>query len=218
MSNLEQAARQSLDLCERIRDGREVWGQHELRAVCETLRIALAKQARPVGWMGWMAAVPADLVSDAEYIRIFDAARNGSDRPSGKLRGIRAVIAAYELATPRQAEPVCRADGRCQYAIDRGVEDLGHCPKGKCVMPKGEEQAEPVDLTKPNLAHALENCRLYAARHRAERWAEVILRFCATAGHTGNPLRTEQAEPVASEPLVGNSVMPPGGDAGSPII
>ena len=28
----------------------------------------------------------------------------------------------------------------------------------------------------------------------------------------------EQAEPVASKPLVGNSVMPPGGDAGSPII
>lgn len=31
----------------------------------------------------------------------------------------------------------CRHDGRCQYAIDSGVEGLGHCPRGKCVMPEG---------------------------------------------------------------------------------
>jgi hypothetical protein len=29
----------------------------------------------------------------------------------------------------------CRHDDRCQYAIDSGAEDLGHCPRGKCVMP-----------------------------------------------------------------------------------
>ena len=27
----------------------------------------------------------------------------------------------------------CRKDGRCQYAIDHGAEELGHCPPGKCV-------------------------------------------------------------------------------------
>ena len=32
----------------------------------------------------------------------------------------------------------CRDDGRCQYAIDSGAEGLGHCPKGKCVMPEQE--------------------------------------------------------------------------------
>lgn len=31
----------------------------------------------------------------------------------------------------------CRHDGRCQYAIDSGAEGLGHCPRGKCVMPEG---------------------------------------------------------------------------------
>lgn len=36
---------------------------------------------------------------------------------------------------------------------------------------------------------ALENCRLYAARHRSEEWAKAILRFCAEAGVTGSPLR-----------------------------
>jgi len=29
----------------------------------------------------------------------------------------------------------CRTDGRCQYAIEHGAEGMGHCPKGKCVMP-----------------------------------------------------------------------------------
>lgn len=33
------------------------------------------------------------------------------------------------------AEP-CRDDGRCQYAIDHGAEGLGHCPEGKCCMPR----------------------------------------------------------------------------------
>lgn len=34
-----------------------------------------------------------------------------------------------------EGQPQCRPDGRCQYAIDHGAEDLGHCPQGKCVMP-----------------------------------------------------------------------------------
>ena len=42
-----------------------------------------------------------------------------------------------------QPEQVCRDDGRCQYAIDSGAEGMGHCPKGKCVMPAQPEQ-EPV--------------------------------------------------------------------------
>jgi len=34
-------------------------------------------------------------------------------------------------------EPLlCREDGRCQYAIDRGAEGMGHCPEGKCCMPR----------------------------------------------------------------------------------
>lgn len=47
----------------------------------------------------------------------------------------------------------------------------------------------------------LENCRLFAARHRKEEWAQTILRFCKEAGVTGSPLRTEPAapEPPAAE-------------------
>lgn len=46
---------------------------------------------------------------------------------------------------------------------------------------------------------ALENCRLYAARHRKEDWAATILRFCADGGATGSPLR--EAAPTVVEPV-----------------
>lgn len=41
------------------------------------------------------------LVSDKEYLRLFERARNGSDRPAGILRGVRACIAAYEMAAQK---------------------------------------------------------------------------------------------------------------------
>jgi hypothetical protein len=40
--------------------------------------------------------------------------------------------------TQPMVEPICRTDGRCQYAIDSGAEAEGRCPKGKCVMPEGD--------------------------------------------------------------------------------
>jgi len=38
--------------------------------------------------------------------------------------------------------PLCRNDGRCQYAIDHGAEGMGHCPPGKCCMPNVEFSGE----------------------------------------------------------------------------
>ena len=59
--------------------------------------------------------------------------------PVDPLRGLIAD-AIDELTQPAQQQ--CRTDGRCQYAIDSGAEGMGHCPKGKCVMPV--QQQEPV--------------------------------------------------------------------------
>lgn len=53
-----------------------------------------AQQAEPPAWNA--------LVSDREYLRLFDEARHGSTGGFGVLRGIRACIAAYEAATPAQ--------------------------------------------------------------------------------------------------------------------
>lgn len=47
-----------------------------------------------------------------------------------------------ELVGEQPAQQECRTDGRCQYAIDSGAEGMGHCPKGKCIMPA--QQQEPV--------------------------------------------------------------------------
>ena len=45
-------------------------------------------------------------------------------------------ITVFLAAAPEApAQAPCRNDGRCQYAIDHGAEDLGHCPAGKCAMP-----------------------------------------------------------------------------------
>jgi hypothetical protein len=40
-----------------------------------------------------------------------------------------------------RSNAVCRSDGKCQYAIDHDAEKLGHCPTGKCVMPRQAETA-----------------------------------------------------------------------------
>lgn len=46
------------------------------------------------------------------------------------------VVDPSDIEQPAQQ---CRTDGRCQYAIDSGAEGMGHCPKGKCVMPAQQE-------------------------------------------------------------------------------
>lgn len=72
------------------------------RAYARAVLAALPLQAAP------------SLISDQQYIDMFMAAMNGSNKPSGYLRGIRRVIAAYEAAAvplqAAQAEPsVCSA-------------------------------------------------------------------------------------------------------------
>lgn len=39
---------------------------------------------------------------------------------------------------------------------------------------------------------ALENVRLFAARHRADDWAKTVLRFCSEAGVKGSPSRSDE--------------------------
>ena len=60
------------------------------------------------------------------------------------------------------------------------------------------------EAAQPSL-QALENCRLYAARHRKEGWAKDILRLCADGGAISSPLRAvsegEAARPDILERL-----------------
>jgi hypothetical protein len=56
-------------------------------------------------------------------------------------------------------------------------------------------------------AQQLEECRLYAARHRKEEWAQTILRFCGEAGVTGSPLRAAPAQPAEDPRMMSNPMI-----------
>jgi hypothetical protein len=63
--------------------------------------------------------------------------------------------------------------------------------------------AQDVTATEWNeMRDAMENCRLYAARHRKEEWARTILDFCKEAGVTGSPLRAAPAQPKLGDDLL----------------
>ena len=53
---------------------------------------------------------------------------------SDRIRAVPDALAKIDAAPTGKT---CRADGRCQYAIDHGAEGLGACLPGKCVMAQG---------------------------------------------------------------------------------
>lgn len=59
-------------------------------------------------------------------------------------------------------------------------------------------QCTRVPASTSNMAVALENVRMLAARHHKEEWAQHMLRFCTDAGVTASPLR-EAGVPKAHE-------------------
>jgi hypothetical protein len=69
------------------------------RCACGAKRTEMPKG---VWERGEAEPVAGTLVGDAEYLKIFHNARAGSDKPVGYIRGIRAVIAAYEASTPAE--------------------------------------------------------------------------------------------------------------------
>jgi hypothetical protein len=69
-----------------------------------------------------------------------------------------------------------------EKAVD-GDENMGYVT---------DERAEEMVMeATQELRAALENCRMLAARHRHEEWAQHVLRYCAEIGFVGNPLRDE---------------------------
>lgn len=62
----------------------------------------------------------------------------------------------------------------------RHPSDIASDPSGLLILEPGAPWAR----------FCLENCRLYAARHRKEEWAKTILRFCDEAGVKCSPLRS----------------------------
>jgi hypothetical protein len=64
------------------------------------------------------------------------------------------AYAAYEArASSANQDDLCRRDGRCQYAIECGMEGVGHCPRGKCAMPATLKRAEDMEPNDLGLSH-----------------------------------------------------------------
>jgi len=113
MTDLEQAARQALDLCLRIRDGREYWRPHELRAVCETLRAALSQQAEPVD----KALTKAGPQVDKEQAE--PVASRPKERDYVSHVGYTRALEAYCDSLEKQAEPAF--EYRAAHAFNEGM-------------------------------------------------------------------------------------------------
>ncbi len=73
----------------------------------------------------------------------------------------------------------CRTDGRCQYAIDSGAEGLGHCPKGKCVLPAPD--GEVLGQGRPDWPEDLQTFAERKAYQRGVRDARMLARETAPA-------------------------------------
>lgn len=67
----------------------------------------------------------------------FERWGRATDSRGEHARMLRSRIYEFTKRIPHDPHYPCRHDGRCQYAIDHGVEGMGHCQAGKCAMPEG---------------------------------------------------------------------------------
>jgi hypothetical protein len=176
MTTLEQAARQALDLCVRIRDGREVWGQHELRAVCETLRAALAQQqAEPV------AVQLEPFVEEASNSVLV-------------LSGEKWVREGRAISTAVQAEPASLRPKQHDYAsfvgYTRALE--AYCD--------GLEQAEPVNRIEV-IRRALDALEWHYQQGHSNTLGGFRLKIDQKILRDLKATLSQQAEPAQAEPV-----------------
>jgi hypothetical protein len=94
--------------------------------------------------------------------------------------------------------PVCRPDGRCQYAIGHSAEGLGHCPQGKCCMPAQPVIAPAAEFTlRGTLAASLKCWHRLTADEAAElvkfvgNVAQSISDFDAADAFTTEPYTSD---------------------------
>lgn len=90
-------------------------------------------------------------------------------------------------------DTACRADGRCQYAIDHGAEGLGHCPVGECAQP-----SDPADIYEEEYTTQSSVGGTHEHSHRAAL-AAVVAAFSApsaTAPQRGDPMENWLMKPA----------------------
>jgi hypothetical protein len=106
------------------------------------------------------------------------------------LRQALTVMTAETIGTYRMDDP----DWYC--ALNKAVASARAALAAPQSAPGPAPDAMDSSVEKAWHRFCLENCRLFAARHRKEEWAKTILRFCEEAGVKGSPLRAPTAEPA----------------------
>jgi len=109
-------------------------------------------------------------------------------------------IARAALAAPTGAAPEWYRDEAWPIPADRaptGAALAPVIPPEAWRWPRRIYVIDEIDGSPAEQAaqQGLENCRLYAARHRKEEWAKVILRLCKAGGAIGSPLRKPKGQP-----------------------
>lgn len=137
VEKMREALERLVDLCEAadmwphtVSFAREALAQPEQRGEVEGMALVPKRMTRAMqrvveceGWEWADLLAAAGAVTEAEHAAILNA-------------------------PPAPAVPTkCRADGRCQYAIDSAAEGMGACPPGKCTM--AGVPTEPDDAPAP---------------------------------------------------------------------
>lgn len=163
-------------------------------AVCGKVRESL--QAASIAPQDDLLAAVADHCADldrcAEALREYPEFSNSASEIQEAAAELRA--ASSTIAAP--AQPTCRDDGRCQYAIDCGAEGMGTCPVGQCCQPRRDAIAAPTQEPVAHMVFHPDGSNLGPYRFRDEQITDMERR-----GHTLKPLvyaaPAVQQEPVA---------------------
>lgn len=100
------------------------------------------------------------------------------------------LLSALKQVANEVAQEYTEKVSRLQFALaDTEALELG--TSERCGRLSAELLAAQAVIEQ--VTHALENIRLFAARHRNEEWAKTILRFCSEGGATGSALRSTEA-------------------------
>jgi hypothetical protein len=77
--------------------------------------------------------------------------------------------------------------------MNRALEVLVACGYECPEIERMREELAAAHLNLEQKQKALENIRLFSARHRKDEWATHVLRFCSEGGATGSPMRSTEA-------------------------
>jgi hypothetical protein len=81
-------------------------------------------------------------IGEAWHVGVTPFPLDGEDAPLF-IAAYREMLEVARSTIAAPAQPTCRDDGRCQYAIDHGAEGMGACPVGRCCEPRRDAIAAP---------------------------------------------------------------------------